>query len=55
MGMWPWIVVVIVVVGVIVWLARRGAFGRGYSTDHQAERDANRHRFDDPRGSGPSM
>jgi hypothetical protein len=55
MGAWLWIVMVVVVLGGVVWLAWRGAFGRGTTDDHQGERDANRHRFDDPRGSGPSM
>jgi hypothetical protein len=55
MGAWFWIVLIVVVAAAAVWLGRRGAFGGGYSDDHQGDRDANRHRFDDPRGSGPSM
>jgi hypothetical protein len=55
MGAWLWIVVIVVVLGTVAWLARRGVFGRGYNNDHQGERDANRQRFDDPRGSGPHM
>jgi hypothetical protein len=55
MGAWFWIVLIIVVAAIAVWLRRRGTLGRGYTNDHQGEREANRHRFDDPRGSGPSM
>ena len=35
MGAWFWIVLIVVVAAAAVWLGRRGAFGRGYSDDHQ--------------------
>jgi len=55
MGVWFVIVVIVGVAVIGVWLGRRRAFGRGYSNNHQEERDANRHRTEDPRwGGGPT-